>query len=193
MILFVSIGSSGREAADKADKILESLKGEGTIDAYRVYDMDVWHKIWSSREVISSNLMQQLGTQLSSAEVSSNLKDLVNCMKDCVNFNKGLPILSQLDLYLFGHIGALTIHPAIMIPREWDDERKRQAIDEKFQREKELNLKYGTCGGEWGQFGKRKEFFIKRYGERGYGIVKGLKEMMDPNNILNPGILEGYR
>ncbi|MBW2040306.1 MAG: FAD-binding oxidoreductase [Deltaproteobacteria bacterium] len=191
--IFVSIGSSEREVADKADKVLESLKVENPIDAYRVEDIDVWHKIWASREAIGSNLMQRKGAQLSSAEVSSNLKDLVNCMEDCINFNKGLPLLSQLDMFLFGHIGALTLHPAILIPRDWDDEQKRKAIDEKFQREAELNLKYGTCGGEWGQFGKRKDFFIKRYGERGYEIVKGLKKMIDPNNILNPGILEGYR
>lgn len=193
VIMFVSTGSSEREAVDKAEKILESLRAEGTIDAYMVHDLDVWEKIWTSREVIGSNLMQQTGAQLSSAEVSSNLKDLVDCMQDCINFNKGLPLLSKLDLYLFGHIGALTLHPAVLIPREWDDEQKRKAVDEKFKREAELNLKYGTCGGEWGQFGKRKDFFVKRYGERSYEIVKGLKKMMDPNNILNPGILEGYR
>lgn len=191
--IFVSIGHSEQEASEKANTVLKSLKAEGPLDAYQVKDVNIWNKIWSSREVIGSNLMQQRGEQLKTAEIVSNLKDLVYCMEDCIDFNKGLPLLSQLDLYLFGHIGALTFHPACLIPRHWDNEKKKVAINELFQRDAELNLKYGTCGGEWGQFAKRKDFFIKRYGEKSYQIVKDLKKMFDPNNILNPGILEGYR
>jgi len=191
--LFVMIGSSEEEAASKVAKVLESLKAEKPVNAYRVEDKEVWHKMWSSREVIGSNLMQQTGGQLSAAEIVTNLKDLVTCMEDCVHFRDGMPLLSQLDMHLLGHIGGLTFHPAVMIPREWDSKRKRQVADERFMRETELNLKYGTCGGEWGQFGKRKDFFVKRYGENAYQIVVNLKKMFDSNNILNPGILEGYR
>ena len=191
--LFVSIGSSAQEANDKADRILESLRAERPIDAYRVMDQDTWDKIWSSREVIASNLTQIRGDQPKSAEIVSDLQHLVNCMEECIHFNQGLPILSQLELHLYGHIGALTFHPAILIPRDWENENKRKAIGELFQKEMELNLKYGTCGGEWGQFGKRKDFFVRRYGERSYGIIKDFKQILDPSNILNPGVLEGYR
>ena len=191
--MFVNIGQTEQETSEKVDMVLESLRAEGAIDAYQVKDADTWHKIWSSREVIGSNLMQQRGEQLKSAEIVSNLRDLILCMEDCINFTQGLPLLSQLDLYLFGHIGALTFHPACLIPRHWENDKRRRAIDELYQRDTELNLKYSTCGGEWGQFGKRKDFFVKRYGERSYEIVKELKKMFDPNNILNPGILEGYR
>lgn len=191
--LFVSIGSSEKEAGEKTEIILRSLKAEKPVEAYRVTDLDLWNKIWSSREVIASNLTQIRGDQPKSAEVVSTLNGLVACMEDCIRFNEGFPLMSQLELHLYGHIGALTFHPAILVPREWENGPKRKAIDELFQREMELNLKYGTCGGEWGQFGKRKEFFVRRYGEKSYGIIKGLKEMFDPNNILNPGILEGYR
>ena len=37
------------------------------------------------------------------------------------------------------------------------------------------------------------DFFIKRYGQAAYDFVKTVKYAVDPNNILNPGILEGYR
>ena len=159
--------------------------------------MRLWIEVYGRnygqpREAIGSYLMQQSGSQWSSAEVVSNLRDLVNCMEDVENFNKGLTILSQLPLFLFGHIGGLTMHPGVVIPKEWDNERKKRAIEEKFQREAELNIKYGTCGGEWGQFSKRTPFFIQRYGQSSYELVKKMKEVFDPNNILNPGVLEGY-
>jgi glycolate oxidase len=193
VLFFVSIGSSQEEAFGKADQILESLIAEKPIEASQIKDIHLWEKMWSSREVLGNNLMQRDGYQFASAEVVSNLKDLPECMKDMQNFTKGLPVLSQVELYLYGHIGALTFHPGILIPRLWDNEKKRAAIDERFQKETELNLKYRTCGGEWGQLGKRTPFFIQRYGQASYDLFKGMKTLLDPNNILNPGILEGYR
>jgi glycolate oxidase len=193
VVLFVSIGDSKEEAAKKADEILISLRAEGPVEEGRVEDPVLWEKLCSAREVIGSFLMQQSGNQWASAEVVSNLKDLPDCLRDAAHFNEGLPVLSQLELYLFGHIGGLTMHPGVVIPKEWGNDMKRQAIDEKFNREEELNLKYGTCPGEWGQFAKRTSFFKRRYGNEGYQFVKNIKRAIDPNNILNPGVLEGHR
>ena len=190
VILFVSIGSSKEDASLKARQILGSLMAENPTEAQEIEDVELWEKLWSSREVIGSYLMQESGNQWSSAEVVSNLKKLVECMEDVKNFNRDLPVLGQLTLYLFGHIGSLTMHPGVIIPKEWDNEKKKRAVDEKFQREAELNLKYGTCGGEWGQFAKRTSFFIQRYGKGGFELVKSMKKTFDPKNILNPGVLE---
>jgi len=193
VILFVNIGDSKEEAAKKVNRVLMSLKAEHPTEAEEIKDEILWEKLWSAREAIGSFLMQQSDNQWSSAEVVGNLKQLVECMEDVANFNRGLPLLSELPLYTFGHIGGLTMHPGVIIPKEWENEKKKRAIDEKFQREEEINLKYATCGGEWGQFAKRTSFFVKRYGENSHKLVKGLKNAFDPNNILNPGILEGDR
>ncbi len=191
VILFVSIGNSKEGASQIANQILSSLVAENPIEAQQIEEVELWEKLWSSREVIGSYLMQESGNQWSSAEVVSNLMKLEECMDDASHFNYDLPVLSQLTLYLFGHIGGLTMHPGVIIPKEWDNEKKKRAVDEKFQREAELNLKYSTCGGEWGQFAKRTPFFIKRYGKESYELVKKIKKTFDPNNILNPGVLEG--
>jgi glycolate oxidase len=193
VIFFVSIGNNKEEASHKLDMIIESFAAENPSEVSRVEDLVLWEKLWSAREVIGSYLMQKDGDQWSAAEVVSNLRDLPECMADVENFNKGLPILGQLELYTFGHIGGLTFHPGVLIPRKWDNEKKKAALNERFQKEMELNLKYGTCGGEWGQFSKRTPFFINRYGQESYDLVKKMKSVFDPNNILNPGILEGYR
>ena len=44
----------------------------------------------------------------------------------------------------------------------------------------------------WGQFAKRTDFFAQRYGSQGIGIIKNMKKMFDPNNILNPGGTLGF-
>ena len=192
VIFFVATGNTREEAAGKVNLILQSFKAENPQSAEMIDDLELWNKLWSAREVIGSYLMQE-GKQWSSAEVVSNLRDLPQCMTEVLRFNEGLPVFGQLELFIFGHIGGLTFHPGVLIPREWDNDRKRQAINERFQREAELNLKYRTCGGEWGQFSKRTNFWRQRYGEVSYQLIKKMKAVFDPNNILNPGILEGYR
>ena len=193
ILMFAQTAYTEKEAGAKAECLLEAMAKEKATKAYAITDEETWHKIWGAREVIGPYLMQENGDIITSAEVVSNLKDLEGFMVDCERFNEGLPLIGGLRNYLYGHIGALTLHPSFLIPRSWDKDKKRAAVKEVFQRETELNLKYETCGGEWGQFSVRTPFFIQRYGETGYGLVKGLKAMMDPNNILNPGILEGYR
>ncbi|MBN2438261.1 MAG: FAD-binding oxidoreductase [Deltaproteobacteria bacterium] len=192
-IFFVSVGNTQEEASHKLGEMLTSFRAEQPDEAYEVTDLDVWEKLWGAREVIGSFLMQKTGHQWKSAEVVCNLKDLVEAIEEAANFNKGVPILEDLPLYLYGHIGALGMHPGILIPSDWDNEKQKEALAAIFHREAELNVKYGSCGGEWGQFSKRKEFFLMRYGEAAYAFVKTIKNAVDPNNILNPGILEGYR
>ena len=193
VLMFVEAGFSEKEAMGKIRQVLRALETEGAEKAYVVTDEETWHKIWGAREVMGPYLRQKKGDLIGAAEVVSNLKDLVPFVEDCANFNKNLPLVGELENFLYGHIGALTLHPSLIIPRIWDKDKKRAAVKAIFQREAELNLKYETCGGEWGQFSLRTPFFIQKYGETGYGLIKGLKQMMDPNNILNPGILEGFR
>ena len=190
VIMLVAIGHTPEQAEWAADRIVASMAKENPLVAEKITDLERWETLWTAREVIGSYLMQSTGDQWISAEVVANLKGLETCMEEVVNFSDGLPLLSTLDSYLFGHIGALTMHPGVIIPKEWDDAKKMQAVDEKFARETSLNLKYRTCGGEWGQFAKRTDFFKQRYGPQGIGIIKNMKKMFDPNNILNRGILE---
>jgi len=192
VIFFVNMGRTREEAEAGLDLVLRSFEAENPIEVRAVSDMKEWSMLWGTREVIGSFLMQSTENQWVSLEVVSNLRDLPQCLEEAVHFNEGLPVLGELKNYIFGHIGSLTMHPGVIIPKEWDNERKRKAIHEKFQREMELNLKYGTCGGEWGQFAKRTEFFRRMYGEVGYQFIVKIKEAIDPRNILNRGVLEGY-
>ncbi|MGC8621716.1 MAG: FAD-binding oxidoreductase [Caldisphaera sp.] len=193
VLLAVTEGFTKEEASKKIDGLMKSFQEEKAIEAYRVDNMDEWEKLWSTREVIGSYVMQVQKGKLITSELSGNLKDLVEIMDDAEHFNQGLKILSNFQPLLFGHIGALTIHVSFLLPANLPDEQLKEATDELFRKEAEINLKYLTCGGEWGQFSKRKDFFIKRYGQKSYDIVKDIKRVFDPNNILNPGILEGIR
>ena len=67
----------------------------------------------------------------------------------------------------------------------------KQAVSEIWKLEKGLQLKYGGVGGDWGWLPYRVPLFREIYGEVSYEILKKLKQLFDPNNILNRGNIEG--
>jgi len=67
----------------------------------------------------------------------------------------------------------------------------KQVVDALWNLEKEMNLKYDGVGGDWGQLPHRVPFYREKYGETSYQIIKKMKLLFDPNNILNRGNVEG--
>ncbi len=189
LIMFYAIGQTAEEATYKINRLVDAVRMEPVLDAKRIDDPDEWHKIWLSRESALPYICQGGKGVFSLSEISSTVRDLVDCMKDTMNMEEGMPTLSRLGKpYVMGHIGALSFHPVFVFPADWSDEEKNKGIDEAFYKEGEINAKYGTCGGEWGQFARRTSFYIKRYGEVAYQMVKKVKKVFDPNNILNPDV-----
>ncbi len=190
LIMFHAMGVNEDDATYKINRIVEVVKKEKPIEAKRIDDVEEWHKMWLARESALPFIIQGEKGPFALSEVVSNVAGLVDCMKDVMEMGKGKPTLEKLGApYIFGHLGALTFHPTYILPLDWSAEEKAKAVDEMFEREAELNLKYETAGGEWGQFAKRSPFFLKRYGEKAYQLVRGVKQVFDPNNILNPNIL----
>ena len=193
VIFFVSYDREKEQAEKKMNLLIDVFKKEDPIYADPVTDMVQWKKVWSARESTIPFLMTSLEGRLLVCEVVGNLAQFEEMMEEAARFNKGIPYLEDLTNYLFGHIGALSFHPSFIVAPDLGDQRLREMTDLVYKREAEFNTKYGTCGREWGQFSKRKDFFIMRYGQTSYDLMKRIKAAFDPNNILNPGVLEGYR
>lgn len=189
LIMFHAIGQTEDEATHKINLLLETIQKESPVEARRVEDINEWHKIWLARESVLPYICQQAKGVFGLSEIVSTVPDLVACMKETMDMGKGMPTLEKLGKpYLMGHIGALTFHPVYIFPGNWPEEKKEKAIEEMFLKEAQINEKYGTCGGEWGQFSKRTPFYIRRYGEHSYRLVRSVKNVFDPNGILNPDV-----
>lgn len=190
LIMFHAIGHTEDEAADKIRRLVDVIRKESPIEARRIDDLEEWRKVWLARESALPYVCQAGKGVFALSEVVSTVSDLGNCFKDVRNMSAGMPTLEKLgDPYIFGHIGALTFHPVFIIPIDWPTEEKAKVIDEMFFRESEINQKYATSGGEWGQFARRTPFYRKRYGEKAFDLVRGIKKLFDPNYILNPDVL----
>jgi glycolate dehydrogenase FAD-linked subunit len=92
----------------------------------------------------------------------------------------------QLDIPMWGHIGDGNLHPCIMCDRRDADEmhRVREALSELFDDAIELG---GTLTGEHGIGLLKKEYLPRDLHPVAVAQMRALKQMFDPNGILNPG------
>lgn len=187
VIIFQFIGQTEEEACAKRDRFLEVTRQEKATEAKPIDDLDYWNKVWTARSSVGPLAAQAEGGRGLSGEIVSTVEGLEDCYKDCLEMGDDMPTLNRLSRkYVYGHLGALSFHPAFITPGDWSDEVKAKVVNEVFLKEARLNIKYETCGGEWGQAARRVPFYRKRYGEKSFQLIKGIKRVFDPNNILNP-------
>jgi len=83
----------------------------------------------------------------------------------------------------YGHVGNGNIHIRLISKNKRKEMIKKitvQFFDEIFKLD-------GTITAEHGDALARSEFIKKQYGEKNYQIFKEIKNLFDPNGILNPG------
>lgn len=185
-------GRTKEDVMQNAKKVFGVFKDtEGFIGAETVEDPAYQQKVWGTRESILHLIGKHKGSW-TAIEVAPALPFLAKCLHELkIEVPQTLKVLKNEKMYLYGHLGACSMHALWIIPKDWSNEKKKEAVLEALEVEKKLNVKYEGCGGELGQLAGRIPFFKERYGNIAYNLLLKLKKTFDPNNILNPGNLEG--
>lgn len=92
----------------------------------------------------------------------------------------------HLKIINFGHAGDGNIHTSLMIDVKNEDEKGRadSAIEEIFK----LTLRLGgTLSGEHGAGTTKAPYIDLELNRDAIEVMKKIKRVLDPNNILNPG------
>jgi glycolate oxidase len=92
----------------------------------------------------------------------------------------------NLKIINFGHAGDGNLHTSIMIDEKNGDEKKRaeEAIEEIFK----LTIRLGgTLSGEHGVGTTKAPYLHLELKHDAIEVMKKIKSVLDPNNILNPG------
>lgn len=92
----------------------------------------------------------------------------------------------QLKIGVLAHAGDGNLHPLIMTDLRDKEEMARidKAVDEMFEAAVGMG---GTLSGEHGIGIAKKKFLGLEFNESALEIMRGIKKVFDPNNILNPG------
>lgn len=108
-------------------------------------------------------------------------------VSDFIKFTYELSDKYDIRIPSFGHAGDGNLHIYIckddLSDEEWDQKLK-QVFDEMYNKSKEVG---GLVSGEHGIGYAKREYMKTLLGPTQIELMKGIKQVFDPNNILNPG------
>ncbi|TVY48111.1 D-lactate dehydrogenase [cytochrome], mitochondrial [Lachnellula occidentalis] len=140
--------------------------------------------LWSARKesLWSMLALRKEGNEVWSTDVAvpfSRLADIIEISKKEMD-----------DLGLFasilGHIGDGNFHESIMYDRRIDGEKEKVERCVKSMVKRALEME-GTCTGEHGIGIGKKEALLMEVGLDTVGVMKSIKQALDPHWIMNPG------
>tara|TARA_B100000686_G_scaffold351542_1_gene450642 strand:- start:695 stop:2056 length:1362 start_codon:yes stop_codon:yes gene_type:complete len=179
-MLMIEVDGSYQEVNDTSIAILSACQNKGLLQADCVSDSA---NLWRMRKALSPLLRDIAPKKIN--------EDVVVPVSTIPTFLNGLTKLCskyQVNNVNFGHAGNGNIHVNLLVDPNNTKEMNRaeKCLSEIFDLVIDLN---GTLSGEHG-IGREKRAYIDREidGETIH-LMKNIKQVFDPNNILNPGKL----
>jgi glycolate oxidase len=163
--------------AEKIVDICQQLGGE-----IRMAEDDLArNQLWASRRAISPALYQIKPTKINEDIVvpRSRLTEMLKRLRK-LSEESGLRIVN------FGHAGDGNIHVNIMVDKSIKEEYEKglSLVKKLFQETLSLG---GTISGEHGVGLTKSEYIGMELSAKELQIMKAIKKVFDPGNILNPG------
>jgi len=181
MILVETDAYTETEALFQMNKVTDVFNKNSATHIKTARTAQEAEELWKARRSISS-VSAKLRPNNVSEDVTvpmTRLPDLLTGISDIVR-NYDLPFV------IFGHAGDGNLHPKIMYDRSDPDQVKRmsKAVDEIFRLTCDLG---GTLTGEHGIGLAKAPFMELEHEQVALDLMRSLKRIFDPNNILNPG------
>lgn len=192
--LAITVGHTQEDADRQAKAMVQAFSKEGAIDASVVESKRLQVDYWDARDNILNILQgdedREAVVMAGAVEAAVPLSKLASVI-DYISDGHDYEILKKTQLYIYGHVGTCDLHGMWVVPVDTNLEEKAQIGKAAVLLESDINLMWGCASGEIGQTASRIPFFIKRYGPATHAMLGNIKKAIDPNNILNPGNLEG--
>ena len=171
-----------REAVERQSVRLKGLlAGEAACTCKQAAGTTEISELWQARRSISPATFN-----LRPHKISEDVAVPRTRIPDLVSFTEELSLELDLIILTFGHAGDGNIHVNIMLDKDNPDElaRGEKAKERLFRQTIALG---GTLSGEHGIGISKAAFLSLELSETTIKIMKGLKHLFDPQNILNPG------
>lgn len=138
-------------------------------------------QLWQARKLVSPAIVKIKPTKISEDVTvpRSKIPDMFQRLKE-------IREKYNIHLVIFGHAGDGNLHPNIITDQRDEKEMRRveQAVEEIFEAAVKLG---GTLSGEHGIGLMKSSFMEMELGKDGLHMMKLIKDVWDPQNILNPG------
>ena len=173
-------GDAGSVNAQK-DLITRFCKKAGALDIRTANDPGEAAALWEARKALSPILYN-----IANQKINEDIVVPISRIPDMVARIKQIQQESGLTIVSFGHAGDGNIHCNIMYDKQnaSQAERAKKAVDQLFEATIALG---GTITGEHGVGLTKMAYLSLEIGPVEQGIMKKIKAVFDPRQILNPG------
>lgn len=180
-LLIIEVDGLEVTVAREAEIVRETCLASGAISFRGAANAEEAVKIWEVRRKLSP-AVRRTGVRKLNEDVvvpRSRIPDLLNFIEE-VGRRDGFLIPT------FGHAGDGNLHVNVMLQRDDESERElgHRAVREIFERAVALG---GTISGEHGIGYAKAPYLDIALNAATIGLMKTIKQAMDPNGILNPG------
>jgi glycolate oxidase len=138
-------------------------------------------KLWSARRSISPSLARRAPNKL-----GEDISVPRSAIPDAVAAIKEIARKHEIPIAIFGHAGDGNLHPNILFDKRDPEQvsKMKRAAAEIFDVSVRLG---GTLSGEHGVGSLKLAFLEQDVGPISIDVMSGIKQALDPKNILNPG------
>src|SRR4030066_2203710 len=179
-ILLIELDGHPAVITKEAEKIADICRHLGA-ELEMAEDEDARANLWAARRAVSPALYHIKPTKIN--------EDIVvprNMVPEMLKRLRKLSEESGIKIVNFGHAGDGNIHVNIMVDRKDKEEYQKGIKLVKHVFKETLDLG-GTISGEHGIGLTKAPYIGMEISETGLSIMKSIKKVFDPKNILNPG------
>lgn len=179
-LLMIEVDGQREGLDNAAEKLVAAAQNEGLLDIRLAQTGEEVKALWQTRKALSPALRKVAPKKIN--------EDVVVPVTEIPALIEGLAQLSkkyQLPIINFGHAGNGNIHVNLLLdPDEPEQSRKaHHCLDEIFSLVLTLN---GTLSGEHGVGLEKRDFVDRELDANSLALMRDLKNLFDPQGILNP-------
>jgi D-lactate dehydrogenase len=179
-LLIIEVDGSPHEVDDAAQAILAACHNDGLITAQRVTDDKA---LWAARKALSP-LLRDIAPKKINEDIVVPVSRLPELLEGLGELSRKFHIANA----NFGHAGNGNIHVNLLVNPDDPEELKRAeaCLGGVFDLVLSLN---GTLSGEHGVGSEKRAFVPREIDATTLSLMRDIKRVFDPSNILNPGKL----
>ncbi|MCF6247443.1 MAG: FAD-binding protein [Desulfobacula sp.] len=180
-LLILEVDGDDASVKRDAQRIEHLCLSYGATKVLSASDPKAAKKLWDARKALSP-VMYKIATN----KINEDIVVPINKIPDLVAFTQKLQEKYSLKVVAFGHAGDGNIHCNILYDKsdKSQAQRAQNAVDELF----DVTLRLGgTITGEHGVGMTKLKYLPLEIGTVQLELMKGIKKVFDPQNILNPG------
>jgi glycolate oxidase len=180
-LLLIEVDGEAVSVEGQGERIENFCKERGAVLVERASTYEDAEKLWQARRT-AFGAVASLRPNCIVEDATVPVKRLPEIIRKIVEIAEKY----QLKIGVLAHAGDGNLHPLIMT--DLRDQEEMARIDKALEELYETTIAMGgTLSGEHGIGIAKDRFMTMQFSESSLDLMRGIKRVFDPNNIMNPG------